>query len=66
MVSASSKSTDWFGLLIQTRGAAHQRTFTLKFKNMKASKLIKYLVYTAIVLAILNYCQELNDCLMRY
>jgi hypothetical protein len=33
---------------------------------MKASKIIKYIVYTAIVLAILNYCQELNDCLMRY
>ena len=33
---------------------------------MKASKVIKYLVYAAIFLAILNYCQDLNDCLMRY
>jgi hypothetical protein len=33
---------------------------------MKASKIIKYIVYTAIVLAILNYCQELNDCLMNH
>jgi hypothetical protein len=33
---------------------------------MKASKVIKYLVYAAIFFAILNYCQELNDCLMRY
>lgn len=33
---------------------------------MKASKVIKYIVYTAIFFAILNYCQELNDCLMRY
>lgn len=32
---------------------------------MKASKVIKYLIYAAIVLAILNYCQELNDCLMN-
>jgi hypothetical protein len=33
---------------------------------MKASKVIKYIVYTVIVFAILNYCQELNDCLMKY
>jgi hypothetical protein len=33
---------------------------------MKASKVIKYIVWGAICLALLNYCQELNDCLMKY
>lgn len=33
---------------------------------MKASKIIKYIVWAVVIFAILNYCQELNDCLMRY
>jgi len=33
---------------------------------MKANKVIKYIVWGAIFFAILSYCQELNDCLMKY
>ena len=33
---------------------------------MKASKILKYIAWTIVVFAILNYCQQLNDCLMRY
>jgi hypothetical protein len=34
---------------------------------MKAlPKYIRYCIYAVIFFAILNYCQELNDCLMRY
>ena len=33
---------------------------------MKASKIIKYIVWAVVIFAILNYCQELNDCLMKY
>jgi hypothetical protein len=30
------------------------------------STILRYVIGTIIVFAILNYCQELNDCLMRY
>jgi hypothetical protein len=33
---------------------------------MKASKVIKYIVWAVIILAVLSYCQELNDCLAKY
>jgi hypothetical protein len=33
---------------------------------MKASKVIKYIVWAVVILALLNYCQELNDCLAKY
>jgi hypothetical protein len=29
-------------------------------------KIIRYAITAIIIFAILNYCQELNDCLMRY
>jgi hypothetical protein len=32
---------------------------------MKASKVIKYIVWGIIVFALLSYGQELNDCLMK-
>jgi hypothetical protein len=33
---------------------------------MKASKVIKYIVWAVVIFAVLNYCQELNDCLAKY
>jgi len=30
------------------------------------SKILRYLIGAIIIFAILNYCQELNDCLMKY
>jgi hypothetical protein len=33
---------------------------------MKASKVIKYIVWAVVIFALLNYCQELNDCLAKY
>jgi len=48
------------------RGAAHQRTLILKLYNMKkVSTILRYVIGAIIIFAILNYCQELNDCLMN-
>jgi len=30
------------------------------------STILRYVIGALIAFAILNYCQELNDCLMRY
>jgi hypothetical protein len=49
------------------RGAAHQRITILKLYNMKtASKIIRYIIAAVILYAVLSYCQEINDCLMKY
>lgn len=44
-----------------TAQITHKQTHT-----MKAKKVLKTILWAVIILAILNYCQELNDCLMRY
>ncbi len=39
----------------------------LKTKHMKtASKIIRYIIAAIILYAVLSYCQEINDCLMKY
>jgi hypothetical protein len=39
----------------------------LKTKHMKtASKILRYIIAAVILYAVLSYCQEINDCLMKY
>lgn len=32
----------------------------------KTCTILRYVIGAIIIFAILNYCQDLNDCLMRY
>jgi hypothetical protein len=32
----------------------------------KASTILRYIIGAIIIFAVLSYCQELNDCLMKY